>query len=164
MKNVLYTGHIIWNWSKHPQTGQSLYLEVYCNRSHTPIPAIGVTGVSGVTGMVGMAGQMRLNGVVDGQPVVKRRRGRRKNVEGMDLLFMNKNRLPGMSDRVWRVITMKTAIVILFFIFTNLFRKISAISCFYRVLPVGVGLSLGCPLARASLRLLGQWTLRAEFP
>uniref|UniRef100_A0A8B9L3E0 Chromodomain helicase DNA binding protein 9 n=1 Tax=Astyanax mexicanus TaxID=7994 RepID=A0A8B9L3E0_ASTMX len=41
-----------------------------------------------------VAGQMHLNGVVDGQPVVKRRRGRRKNVEGMDLLFMNKNRPP----------------------------------------------------------------------
>uniref|UniRef100_A0A3Q2W3F4 Chromodomain helicase DNA binding protein 9 n=1 Tax=Haplochromis burtoni TaxID=8153 RepID=A0A3Q2W3F4_HAPBU len=34
------------------------------------------------------------NGVIDGQPVVKRRRGRRKNVEGMDLLFMNKSRVP----------------------------------------------------------------------
>uniref|UniRef100_A0AAR2L4V2 DNA helicase n=1 Tax=Pygocentrus nattereri TaxID=42514 RepID=A0AAR2L4V2_PYGNA len=32
--------------------------------------------------------------LVDGQPAVKRRRGRRKNVEGMDLLFMNKNRPP----------------------------------------------------------------------
>uniref|UniRef100_A0A8C4ITZ2 Chromodomain helicase DNA binding protein 9 n=1 Tax=Dicentrarchus labrax TaxID=13489 RepID=A0A8C4ITZ2_DICLA len=39
-----------------------------------------------------LTGQMRLNGVVDGQPVVKKRRGRRKNVEGMDLLFMNKSR------------------------------------------------------------------------
>uniref|UniRef100_A0A8C2EUT4 Chromodomain helicase DNA binding protein 9 n=1 Tax=Cyprinus carpio TaxID=7962 RepID=A0A8C2EUT4_CYPCA len=35
--------------------------------------------------------QMRLNGVMDGQPVIKKRRGRRKNVEGMDLLFMNRN-------------------------------------------------------------------------
>lgn len=39
-------------------------------------------------------GQMRLNGVLDSQPVVKKRRGRRKNVEGMDLLFMNKSRVP----------------------------------------------------------------------
>uniref|UniRef100_A0A673B1T1 Uncharacterized protein n=1 Tax=Sphaeramia orbicularis TaxID=375764 RepID=A0A673B1T1_9TELE len=31
-----------------------------------------------------------INGVLDGQPVVKKRRGRRKNVEGMDLLFMNR--------------------------------------------------------------------------
>uniref|UniRef100_A0AAR2JK17 DNA helicase n=1 Tax=Pygocentrus nattereri TaxID=42514 RepID=A0AAR2JK17_PYGNA len=58
----------------------------------------GVTSMPGVAGMVGMAGQMRLNGVVDGQPAVKRRRGRRKNVEGMDLLFMNKNRPPVMPD------------------------------------------------------------------
>uniref|UniRef100_A0A8C1WG21 Chromodomain helicase DNA binding protein 9 n=1 Tax=Cyprinus carpio TaxID=7962 RepID=A0A8C1WG21_CYPCA len=36
--------------------------------------------------------QMRLNGVIDGQPVMKKKRGRRKNVEGMDLLFMNRNR------------------------------------------------------------------------
>ncbi|XP_049327358.1 chromodomain-helicase-DNA-binding protein 9 isoform X4 [Astyanax mexicanus] len=60
----------------------------------------GVPGVSGMAGMAGVAGQMHLNGVVDGQPVVKRRRGRRKNVEGMDLLFMNKNRPPVMPDQV----------------------------------------------------------------
>uniref|UniRef100_A0A8C7VSA0 Chromodomain helicase DNA binding protein 9 n=1 Tax=Oncorhynchus mykiss TaxID=8022 RepID=A0A8C7VSA0_ONCMY len=42
----------------------------------------------------GLAGQMKLNGGMDGQPVVKRRRGRRKNVEGMDLLFMNRKRGP----------------------------------------------------------------------
>uniref|UniRef100_A0A673K4E7 Chromodomain-helicase-DNA-binding protein 9-like n=1 Tax=Sinocyclocheilus rhinocerous TaxID=307959 RepID=A0A673K4E7_9TELE len=35
--------------------------------------------------------QMQLNGVIDGQPVMKKKRGRRKNVEGMDLLFMNRN-------------------------------------------------------------------------
>lgn len=35
--------------------------------------------------------EMRLNGALDGQPPVKKRRGRRKNVEGMDLLFMNRN-------------------------------------------------------------------------
>uniref|UniRef100_A0A673JVN0 Chromodomain-helicase-DNA-binding protein 9-like n=1 Tax=Sinocyclocheilus rhinocerous TaxID=307959 RepID=A0A673JVN0_9TELE len=29
--------------------------------------------------------QMQLNGVIDGQPVMKKKRGRRKNVEGMDL-------------------------------------------------------------------------------
>ncbi|TRY69850.1 hypothetical protein DNTS_015316, partial [Danionella cerebrum] len=48
-----------------------------------------------------LPGQMRLNGVIDGQPIVKRRRGRRKNVEGMDLLFMNNNsnRLPGMPEQ-----------------------------------------------------------------
>lgn len=43
---------------------------------------------------------MRPNGVIDGQPVVKRRRGRRKNVEGMDLLFMNKSRVPTVPDQV----------------------------------------------------------------
>lgn len=43
--------------------------------------------------------QMRLNGVMDGQPIVKRRRGRRKNVEGMDLLFMNRNRPPVMPEQ-----------------------------------------------------------------
>uniref|UniRef100_A0A8C4ISY8 Chromodomain helicase DNA binding protein 9 n=1 Tax=Dicentrarchus labrax TaxID=13489 RepID=A0A8C4ISY8_DICLA len=47
-----------------------------------------------------LTGQMRLNGVVDGQPVVKKRRGRRKNVEGMDLLFMNKSRVPAVPDPV----------------------------------------------------------------
>uniref|UniRef100_A0A3B4BDQ4 BRK domain-containing protein n=1 Tax=Periophthalmus magnuspinnatus TaxID=409849 RepID=A0A3B4BDQ4_9GOBI len=35
-----------------------------------------------------------MNGAVEGQPMVKKRRGRRKNVEGMDLLFMNRNRVP----------------------------------------------------------------------
>lgn len=48
----------------------------------------------------GLTGQMRPNGVIDGQPVVKRRRGRRKNVEGMDLLFMNKSRVPTVPDQV----------------------------------------------------------------
>lgn len=43
--------------------------------------------------------QMRLNGVMDGQPVIKKRRGRRKNVEGMDLLFMNRNRPPMMAEQ-----------------------------------------------------------------
>uniref|UniRef100_A0A665VCP2 Uncharacterized protein n=1 Tax=Echeneis naucrates TaxID=173247 RepID=A0A665VCP2_ECHNA len=41
-----------------------------------------------------LTGQMRLNGAVDGQPVMKKRRGRRKNVEGMDLLFMNRSKVP----------------------------------------------------------------------
>lgn len=45
---------------------------------------------------------MRLNGVLEGQPVVKKRRGRRKNVEGMDLLFMNRNRVPAVPDQVNR--------------------------------------------------------------
>lgn len=43
---------------------------------------------------------MRLNGALDSQPVVKKRRGRRKNVEGMDLLFMNKSRVPAVPDQV----------------------------------------------------------------
>ncbi|KTG40372.1 hypothetical protein cypCar_00012524, partial [Cyprinus carpio] len=43
--------------------------------------------------------QMRLNGVMDGQPVIKKRRGRRKNVEGLDLLFMNRNRPPVMAEQ-----------------------------------------------------------------
>ncbi|XP_076856036.1 chromodomain-helicase-DNA-binding protein 9 isoform X2 [Brachyhypopomus gauderio] len=46
-----------------------------------------------------LAGQMHLNGVVDDQLVVKKRRGRRKNVEGMDLLFLNKSRTPATSER-----------------------------------------------------------------
>lgn len=44
--------------------------------------------------------QMRLNGALDSQPVMKKRRGRRKNVEGMDLLFMNKSRVPAVPDQV----------------------------------------------------------------
>lgn len=44
-------------------------------------------------------GQLRLNGGLEGQPVVKKRRGRRKNVEGVDLLFMNK-RVPAAPDQV----------------------------------------------------------------
>uniref|UniRef100_A0A4W4DXN8 DNA helicase n=1 Tax=Electrophorus electricus TaxID=8005 RepID=A0A4W4DXN8_ELEEL len=51
----------------------------------------------------GLAGQMHLNGVVGDQLVVKKRRGRRKNVEGMDLLFMNKNRPAAPSERVRRI-------------------------------------------------------------
>lgn len=43
---------------------------------------------------------MRVNGMVDGQPVMKKKRGRRKNVEGMDHLFMNKNRPTAMPDQV----------------------------------------------------------------
>lgn len=43
---------------------------------------------------------MRLNGALESQPVVKKRRGRRKNVEGMDLLFMNRNRVPAVPDQV----------------------------------------------------------------
>lgn len=43
---------------------------------------------------------MRLNGALDSQPVVKKRRGRRKNVEGMDLLFMNRSRVPAVPDQV----------------------------------------------------------------
>lgn len=42
---------------------------------------------------------MRLNGALDGQPMVKKRRGRRKNVEGMDLLFMNRSRVPAVPDQ-----------------------------------------------------------------
>lgn len=44
--------------------------------------------------------EMRLNGALDSQPVIKKRRGRRKNVEGMDLLFMNKSRVPPVPDQV----------------------------------------------------------------
>ncbi|KAI3377029.1 hypothetical protein L3Q82_000245 [Scortum barcoo] len=47
-----------------------------------------------------LTSQMRLNGVLDGQPMVKKRRGRRKNVEGMDLLFMNRSRVPAVPDQV----------------------------------------------------------------
>lgn len=53
-----------------------------------------------VCGIVVLPEQMRVNGVMDGQPVVKKRRGRRKNVEGMDLLFMNRNRPPVMPEQV----------------------------------------------------------------
>uniref|UniRef100_A0A665VDA6 DNA helicase n=1 Tax=Echeneis naucrates TaxID=173247 RepID=A0A665VDA6_ECHNA len=48
----------------------------------------------------GLTGQMRLNGAVDGQPVMKKRRGRRKNVEGMDLLFMNRSKVPAVGMAV----------------------------------------------------------------
>ncbi|XP_051510928.1 chromodomain-helicase-DNA-binding protein 9-like isoform X2 [Myxocyprinus asiaticus] len=47
----------------------------------------------------GLAGQMHLNGGIDGQPVVKKRRGRRKNVEGMDLLYMNRNKPSMMPEQ-----------------------------------------------------------------
>uniref|UniRef100_A0A8C6PVN7 Chromodomain helicase DNA binding protein 9 n=1 Tax=Nothobranchius furzeri TaxID=105023 RepID=A0A8C6PVN7_NOTFU len=40
-----------------------------------------------------LSGQSRPNGALDFQPIAKKRRGRRKNVEGMDLLFMNKNQV-----------------------------------------------------------------------
>ncbi|XP_061670635.1 chromodomain-helicase-DNA-binding protein 9 isoform X3 [Syngnathoides biaculeatus] len=49
----------------------------------------------------GLAGAMRLNGVLDSQPVVKRRRGRRKNVEGVDLLFMNRSQVPDQAAPGW---------------------------------------------------------------
>lgn len=42
---------------------------------------------------------LRMNGVVEGQPMLKKRRGRRKNVEGMDLLFMNRNRAAPAPDQ-----------------------------------------------------------------
>uniref|UniRef100_A0A8C8A3E0 Chromodomain helicase DNA binding protein 9 n=1 Tax=Oryzias sinensis TaxID=183150 RepID=A0A8C8A3E0_9TELE len=48
----------------------------------------------------GLTSQMRLNGALDGQPAVKKRRGRKKNVEGMDLLFMNRNQAPAVSHQV----------------------------------------------------------------
>lgn len=32
--------------------------------------------------------------IVDDQPVVKKRRGRRKNVEGVDIFFINRNKAP----------------------------------------------------------------------
>lgn len=41
---------------------------------------------------------LRMNGVAEGQPMLKKRRGRRKNVEGMDLLFMNQNRAASTLD------------------------------------------------------------------
>ncbi|KPP63602.1 hypothetical protein Z043_118121, partial [Scleropages formosus] len=46
----------------------------------------------------GPTGQMRLNGALDGQPALKKRRGRRKNVEGVDSLLANKSRTPALSD------------------------------------------------------------------
>lgn len=42
--------------------------------------------------------QRRQNGSLDGQPAGKRRRGRRKNVEGMDPLFMNRNQVAATPD------------------------------------------------------------------
>uniref|UniRef100_A0A671WJ05 Chromodomain helicase DNA binding protein 9 n=1 Tax=Sparus aurata TaxID=8175 RepID=A0A671WJ05_SPAAU len=60
-----------------------------------------------------LSGQMRLNGALDGQPVVKKRRGRRKNVEGMDLLFMNRtgltynDQIPGDTESRVPVINLK---------------------------------------------------------
>lgn len=44
--------------------------------------------------------EMRMNGALDGQPLVKKRRGRRKNVEGMDLLFMNRNQVTTVPNQV----------------------------------------------------------------
>uniref|UniRef100_A0A9J7X2Q7 Chromodomain helicase DNA binding protein 9 n=1 Tax=Cyprinus carpio carpio TaxID=630221 RepID=A0A9J7X2Q7_CYPCA len=44
---------------------------------------------------------VKINDVfIDGQPVMKKKRGRRKNVEGMDLLFMNRNRPPVMPEQM----------------------------------------------------------------
>lgn len=43
---------------------------------------------------------MRMNGALEGQPMVKKRRGRRKNVEGMDLFFMNRGKVPPVVDQV----------------------------------------------------------------
>ncbi|XP_066511346.1 chromodomain-helicase-DNA-binding protein 9-like isoform X2 [Hoplias malabaricus] len=62
----------------------------------------GVGGVAAMTGVPGMAGHGHLNGVVD-QPVVKKRRGRKKNVEGIDLLFMNKSKslIPDQGSSSW---------------------------------------------------------------
>ena len=48
----------------------------------------------------GFPDPMRRNGALDGQPAGKRRRGRRKNVEGMDVLFMNRNQPPATSEHV----------------------------------------------------------------
>lgn len=42
---------------------------------------------------------LSMNGVLEGQPMLKKRRGRRKNVEGMDLLFMNRNRVAPTHDQ-----------------------------------------------------------------
>lgn len=67
------------------------------------------------------AGQMRLNGVLDSQPVVKKRRGRRKNVEGMDLLFMNKSRVPAVPEQVSMSASLKIPILFLY----SLYRCIS---------------------------------------
>uniref|UniRef100_A0A8C8SX23 Chromodomain helicase DNA binding protein 9 n=1 Tax=Pelusios castaneus TaxID=367368 RepID=A0A8C8SX23_9SAUR len=46
---------------------------------------------------VGASSQLTANAngeIVDSQPVVKKRRGRRKNVEGVDILFINRNKPP----------------------------------------------------------------------
>uniref|UniRef100_A0A8B9GB70 DNA helicase n=1 Tax=Amazona collaria TaxID=241587 RepID=A0A8B9GB70_9PSIT len=45
------------------------------------------------------------NGVIaDSQPPVKKRRGRRKNVEGVDVLFINRNKQPNHSVFIWEVL------------------------------------------------------------
>uniref|UniRef100_A0A4W6E9L7 Chromodomain helicase DNA binding protein 9 n=1 Tax=Lates calcarifer TaxID=8187 RepID=A0A4W6E9L7_LATCA len=62
-----------------------------------PLPPLDGSNAGSFTVPPGLTGQMRLNGVLEGQPVVKKRRGRRKNVEGMDLLFMNRNRVPAVG-------------------------------------------------------------------
>lgn len=64
-------------------------------------------------------GQMRLNGVLDSQPVVKKRRGRRKNVEGMDLLFMNKSKVP-VPEQVIMSAPSKILIFHLYCLFTDI--------------------------------------------
>uniref|UniRef100_A0A8C9TMH5 Chromodomain helicase DNA binding protein 9 n=1 Tax=Scleropages formosus TaxID=113540 RepID=A0A8C9TMH5_SCLFO len=54
----------------------------------------------------GPTGQMRLNGALDGQPALKKRRGRRKNVEGVDSLKAVSNYLyltvsPSQATQAW---------------------------------------------------------------
>lgn len=45
--------------------------------------------------------------------MVKKRRGRRKNVEGMDLLsFMNKSRVPAVPDQV--VLCSSSSLIVVF--------------------------------------------------
>lgn len=76
----------------------------------------------------GLVGQMKLNGGMDGQPVVKRRRGRRKNVEGMDLLFMNRKRGPAVPESVRSYFTFLSSLCCS----TSSLSILSLLSCYLR--------------------------------
>lgn len=52
-------------------------------------------------GTPNMVPSANVNGLgTDAQPVIKRRRGRRKNVEGVDILYMNRNKLLNHANQV----------------------------------------------------------------
>lgn len=49
--------------------------------------------------------------ILDNQPIVKKRRGRRKNVEGVDILFLNRNKPPNhVSKNILKLFILKSEI------------------------------------------------------